>query len=154
MAYITFADVSNELSDLGGLIPEGKEAIAWVNNKIASADLEIDARLSAKYVTPITSVAGLRIVKIISLNLTCYYILRQNYTQEDGNLSDWVNEYKRTATDLLTKVTNGEIDLGGTGITDSGALSSTSNVARKLTSDTYDSSGNIISAGTMGDYLG
>lgn len=152
MAYITFADVSNEISDLGGLIPEGKEATAWVNNKIASADLEIDARLSAKYVTPVTSAAALRIVKIISLNLTCYYILRQNYTQEDGNTSDWVNEYKRTANDLLSKITSGEIDLDGS--TESIAMSNTSSVARKLTSDTYDTSGNLISEGTMGDYLG
>lgn len=154
MAYITFADVSNELTDMGGLIPEGKEAIAWVNNKIASADLEIDARLSAKYVTPVTSATALRIVKVISLNLTCYYILRQNYTQEDGNLSDWVNEYKRVANDLLSQIISGDIDLTGNTNAASMAMSTTSGIARKLTSDTYDTDGNLISEGTMGDYLG
>lgn len=151
MAYITYDDVDNELSTLGELVPEGKEALSWVNNKIASAELEINARLSAVCVTPVTSTTALNIVKIISLNLTCYYILRQNYTQEESNSSGWVSDYKTTAEDLLRKIEDGVINLEG--ITTDYAMSSTLDVARKLTSDTYDPEGNSLTTGTMGDWL-
>lgn len=153
MAYSTFADINNELNDINGLVPDGKEVRAWVENKIASADMEIDVRLSGKYVTPVTNTDALRLLRVISLNLTCYYVLRQNYTQEDGNASDWVAEYKRTASDILQSIIDGTVSLLPDDIGDV-AVSSTRDVGRRLTSDKYDTDGGLIETGTIGDWMG
>lgn len=148
MAYTDYADIDNEITNLGEYIPTGKEALSFVNNKIASAELEINAKLSSRYVTPITPVHDL--LKSASLNLTCYYILRQSYTGEDGNTSDWV-KYRKTADELIQLVLDGVVDLGGTSTTtsDDSILSSTSDTARVFTDGTNDASGNVLTTGTM-----
>jgi|GEM_PF-5278985 len=151
MSYIVYADVDNEISNLVDLVPGDKIALDWVNNKIASAELEINARLASKYVTPISPV--LDIVKSISLNLTCYYILRQNFTQEDGNLSNWVEQYRKTANDMIKQIEDGTITLdtpqSSVGNAADAVQSSTIGVARVFTSGQFDTSGNRLSDGSL-----
>jgi phage gp36-like protein len=153
MAYTVYADIDNEISDLGQYIPAGKTALDWINNKIASAELEINAKLSSRYTTPVSPVPD--ILKACSLNLTCYYVLRQNYTQEDGNTSDWVNEYRKTSDELLKLIMDGTVDLAAmtTAINIDYAQSSTSNTARRLTSDTYSTDGEVLTDGTLADWI-
>jgi phage gp36-like protein len=149
MAYTDYADIDDEITNLGEYIPAGKEALSWVNNKIASAELEINAKLSSRYVTPITPVHDL--LKSASLNLTCYYILRQSYTGEDGNTSDWVNEYRKTADELIQLVLDGDVDLGAPTETtsDDQILSATTGLAKTFTDTTYDTSGNVVTTGSL-----
>jgi len=149
--YIEYADVDNEITNLGTLVPGGKVALDWVNNKIASAELEINAKLSSRYTTPVTPVPD--ILKSCSLNLTCYYVLRQNYTQEDGNVSDWVNEYRKTADELINLLLDGTIDIAATSTTTNTDefQSSTIIVARTFTNSTYDAEGNQLTTGTLDD---
>jgi len=149
MAYVVYDDIDNEITALTDFVPAGKDATAWVNSKIASAELEINAKLSSRYATPVSPTPD--VLKTCSLNLTCYYILRQNYTQEDGNTSDWVNEYRKTCDELLKSIMTGEIDLSAPSTSDNtdSIPSSTLDVARVLTNGTYDTSGNVLSSGTM-----
>jgi hypothetical protein len=154
MAYIVYADVDNEISNLGMLVPDGKEALAWVNAKIANTELEINGKLSSRYSTPVTSTSALSIVKPISLKLTVYNILVQNYTQEDGNVSSWVENYRRDAYSMLDMILDGRIDLdaNSSSITTDVVTSSTEGVARTFTNGTYSTDGELISSGTMDDF--
>jgi phage gp36-like protein len=151
MSYVVYADVDNEITSLGGLVPDGKVALTWVNAKIAIAEMEINARLSSKYITPITPASD--IVKSISLNLTCYYLLRQNYTQEDGNSSDWVEQYRKTANDMLKNIEDGTITLDAPVAQIANAVdavqSSTNDIARVFTTGQYNTDGTQLNTGTL-----
>lgn len=151
MAYILYADVDGEITEIGQYVPPGKTVVDFVNNKIASAELEINGKLSSRYLTPVTSAQDILKVKAISLNMTCYYILRQSFTGEVGNTSEWAEEYRKAANDALDMILEGKISLSGTTTTtsDDQILSSTTGVARKFTDGTFDESGNTLTDGTM-----
>ena len=151
MAYATYPDISNEISNLGELVPDGKVAKTWVESKISTAELEINGKLQSRYATPLTSASAIEILKPVSIFRTCYSILAQNYTQENGNASDWVQDYKKRADEILNMILDGTIDLDATSSTIStdSIQSSTIDVARTFSNGTYDSSGNSLSVGTL-----
>ena len=141
MAYITYADVNASLANLEDLVPDTKDAEEWTAVWITRAEGEIDDRLRHRYTVPFTTVP--QIIKNIALDLTTYFLLRENYHQEDGQLNDWVKDYERRASDLLELISDGTIALESTDTTGV-AISSTTGVERTFTKTKYDSDGNVI----------
>lgn len=140
-SYLTYADVDAKLSNLADLIPDTQTALDWVDGWIAEAESEIDTRIQHRYAVPFTG--DTRLLKSICLDLTTYFLLRENYHQEDGQVNDWVADYRKRADSLLRDIADGTISLQAAAA-ESTAVSSTTGVAREFTRTKRDSSGNII----------
>jgi phage gp36-like protein len=149
VAYITYSDMDNSVDSLDSLVPADKVAATWVGVKIAEAEREINGRLAARYTIPFATAPDL--IVAIDMDLATYLCLRGNYTQEDGNVSGWVQEYYNRANGLLTKLENGTILLLDPGaVTDTSSIqSSTTGIAREFTVGTKDSEGNTLTVGTL-----
>ena len=141
MSYLTSADVTASLANLDDLIPTTKDAEDWTDVWVERASGEIDDRLRHRYTVPFTTVP--QIIKNICLDLTTYFLLRENYHQEDGQLNEWVKDYERRASDLLELIADGTIALETTD-TSGVAISTNTGVERVITQTKRDSSGAII----------
>lgn len=144
--YITYQDLDARMDGLADLIPDGKDAEAYVSEFIADAQAEVDAALSARYSVPFASAPAL--VKRITSELAKYLLLRENYHQEGPEISDWVEEYRVRARELLDRVVSGDLPVDTTE-TGQLAISNTTDVAREISRTTRDSEGTVIEYGTL-----
>ena len=140
-AYIEYTDVLLRTSDLSELIPEGKDEEDWVAEFIADASAQIDAALLVIYTT--TQLAASDLIKRICFELTHYLILRENFRQQEAEVSGWVTEIRDEAKELLQKLIDGELSLDAATL--EAAISSTSeDREREFTQTFRDSDGNVV----------
>lgn len=107
MAYSTAANVKVVLLNIASY-PFDDTAIAAF---ITKADSLIDSYLANVYAVPFVTTPAL--INSISVDITCYYLLRTTYTNdrvEEAN--SWVKEWYTKAIDILKKLANKEISLG------------------------------------------
>jgi phage gp36-like protein len=79
------------------------------------AEAHINGVLAKAYTLPFTG--DIPILTAISTNMTTYYVLRRLYTQQEPNESDWVENYKTLAMDMLAPIADGTtvlVDSAGT----------------------------------------
>jgi len=145
-AYLAYADLVLRCTNLDDLIPDGKDAEVWTGEFIDDACAEIDAALLPLYTR--AQLLASALVKRIAFGLTHYLILRENFRQEQAEVSDWVVEIRDEARELLQKLIDGALTLD----TDAVALtvSSTSEDRdREFTQTFYDEDGVAIDTGSM-----
>ncbi len=146
--YVSYADMDAKIGDLSALVPDGKTESDWVELFIADAQAQVNAALAERYDVPFTTVPD--IIKVITFDLAYYRLLRENYTQQGGDMSEWVDEIRRRAEELLQKIADGEIVLDADEATADGmSMSSTTGLQRDFRRTTYDTNGVVVDTGNM-----
>ena len=107
MAYCTIADVRLNLDGFDTATISDANITSFINK----ADSYINSILAISYTLPFT--ATIPLLTSVSTDLTCYYVLRRNYTRDSIETSDWVEQFKKDADDILDKLKENKIDLVG-----------------------------------------
>ena len=145
--YATYAQVDARVANLSALIPTGKVALTWVEGFIEAASAQIDAKLLGVYALPLASESIL--IRNICIDLTRYMLMRENYGQDDAEVTDYVEGFRRNAEALLQQIHDGELQIDATVEVAGLAQNSEAGVAREFTLTKKDSEGNVISTGSM-----
>jgi phage gp36-like protein len=107
MAYSTAANVKVVLLNVASYTFDDTAIAAF----IAKADALIDSYLANVYTVPFATTPTL--INSLSVDLTCYYLLRTTYTNDRVEEKDsWVIEWYTKAIETLKKLANGELSLG------------------------------------------
>ena len=117
MAYSTYSDIQSEFRDLE-LSSSTKITQAEVTEFISQADQYIDSKLSKKYITPITAINSLPIVKQISIWLTAgrvWNILNEVTEGVKDRGKSLIDKAEKMLKDILSNE-NDEIILSGSSI--------------------------------------
>lgn len=112
-----YSETDEVYGTAGVLVGVGTDAMGTVaaTRHIVRAYNIINTHLSKRYTVPFgTGTSTPPVIKTISTDLSAYYIMRTLFTKDSQNDSDWVDELKDTAMNMLTKIENGETDLMGT----------------------------------------
>lgn len=119
MAYSTPADIKIFLLNVEHYKYEDAAIVIF----IAKADALIDSYLSNIYTTPFVTTPAL--IKSLSIDITCYYLLRTSYTNDRvEEKNSWVIEWYTKAIDMLKKLASKEISLGANYLSTSSVITS------------------------------
>ena len=89
----------------------------------------IDSYCSSVYTTPFATVT--KMIEAMSIDLTCYYVMRSLYSSDSQNINEWIEKYNEVK-EMLKDIKNGKLQL----IDDSGNdLSRSTDRVRSNTSD-------------------
>jgi len=105
MAYSTYINVQSEFRDITFEITGGAIIQSEVTNIIAEEDAVIDAKLSTKYITPITATASLPILRKISVYMTAgriWQILNQVTDGTKDRGADLINRGNSMISKILS----------------------------------------------------
>lgn len=85
---------------------------AQINKWIDIACDYVDSKLSGRYDVPITNSPPPPILREISSLLTTYHILRNIYTGQAPNTTDWVESFKKEAYQKLSQLIGYDVETG------------------------------------------
>jgi phage gp36-like protein len=103
MAYCEIDDIRNELK----MVTSAVMADARITEKINRADSLINSYIGAIYSVPVTENG---MVELMSLEMTCYFVLRSLYSSDNQNLMQWQDKYKQHEA-RLKEIRDGKIQL-------------------------------------------
>ena len=109
-----YAETDEVYGSTGVLVGVGTDAMGTTAGvrHIERADNIINTTLSKRYTVPFdTGTATPPVIKTIAIDLSAYFIMRSLFTKDNQNDSDWVDELKATAMDMLGKLESGETNL-------------------------------------------
>ena len=110
MAYSTYTSI---LTILPGL-PQTSTANGWtettivVAKHITRADSIIDGMISQRYDTPVSNAP---LLNTLSEDITAYFTYRSFYTQDNMNRSEYFDDLRSDAMEVLEKIRKGDINL-------------------------------------------
>jgi phage gp36-like protein len=105
MAYCTIDDVRLNLDQF----EENVISDADVTSFIAKAEAYINSILANVYTLPF--VVTIPLLKDVSTDLACYYVLRRNYTRDNMSTSDWVMQFWEDFNKKMEDIKDGKISL-------------------------------------------
>lgn len=111
VSYTTVADIKKVVSRISSTNITSAD-IAFMAGRAESI---INASIGQVYSLPITGV-NVPILQTIAEELGAHYVIRRFFVDQAKSKSDWVDELKTSAMDLLAKVVSGTMPL----VTDSG----------------------------------
>lgn len=143
MAYITVEDIAERSARITELVPDGYVQEDWLAALIEDAEAIIDARLANRYAVPMDDPPD--VVKTAAFLLVMHRALRENYSQENVEESEWVRSYYDDAMALL----DGVVQEGGELLL---PTSNTVDTDRQITFTTSTGDGETTTTGTW-DYV-
>ena len=127
MAYCTQQDLRQEYRDLDEFEMISEDVDAFIAKSAAT----IDSHLALSYSVPFTAVPSTPpIIREIAKDLSLVYIFTRHYTQEKRNSSDWVNQRREDAFDLLERLSDANDSLSI--VTSSGLVIGTSTTQQQI----------------------
>jgi hypothetical protein len=115
--YCTKDDLENHLRDFDALVPKGKNPDIWAEGMISRADSYINTRLGRRFGAYIpfdtkVSTGTPEIIKTLSIEIACYYILRCNYAGQSLEKLQGVREtYWTPCQEVLNLLSKGNLEI-------------------------------------------
>lgn len=107
--YCTATQIRNELNNLPA---DGSGAANYSNDRIEErinrADSLIDSYCASVYSIPFGTVT--KIVELMSIEVTCYFIMRSLYSSDSHNVMEWTEKYKEVIK-RLEEIRDGKLQI-------------------------------------------